>query len=233
MHCAIRHFFAYLGVAAMCLGTGLNAQAQVVRCTDAATGKVTYTDSKCPSSAAALEVEARKTPEQIHQEREQAAQAIAQKNQRLQAQEASAQAEALRNSQSQALRSAQQSQERQDPARSPECARSRRSLDTVLGNSGAGTYEQSLRLQAAQRQVDVDCLGPSGYAQAERARAAGASGAGAIAPVVVVPPYYPERPGRPHSPGSQPRPTPQPAQKKFTQCNVFRCYDAQGNVYPR
>ncbi|MBY0409382.1 MAG: DUF4124 domain-containing protein, partial [Burkholderiaceae bacterium] len=78
MHYAIRHFFAYLGVAAVCLGMGLNAQAQVVRCTDAATGKVTYTDNNCPSSATALEVEARKTPEQIHQEREHAAQAITQ-----------------------------------------------------------------------------------------------------------------------------------------------------------
>jgi len=26
---------------------------------------------------------------------------------------------------------------------------------------------------------------------------------------------------------------PAPTPKKFTQCNVFRCYDAQGNSYPR
>lgn len=228
MH-SIRHLFACLGIAALGLGTGISAQAQVVRCTDAATGKVTYTDGKCPSNATALEVQARRTPEQIQQEREQAAQAVAQKNHRLQAQEAAAQAEALRN--------AQQNQARPAAlphyARSPECARSRRSLDAVLDHSGAGTYEQSLRLQAAQRQVDVDCLGPEGYAQAERARAVGAAGAGAVAPVVVVPPYYSVRPVRPYVPGGQPTPAPQPEQKKFTQCNVFRCYDAQGNVYPR
>jgi len=48
------------------------------------------------------------------------------------------------------------------------------------------------------------------------------------APVVVVPPpYYPVQP----APVQPPPPTPAP--KKFTQCNVFRCYDAQGNSYPR
>ncbi|WP_347336250.1 hypothetical protein [Acidovorax sp. GW101-3H11] len=43
--------------------------------------------------------------------------------------------------------------------------------------------------------------------------------------VVVVPPRHPVRP--------TPQPTPAPEPKKFTQCNVFRCYDSQGNVYPR
>jgi len=42
---------------------------------------------------------------------------------------------------------------------------------------------------------------------------------------VVVPPRHPVRP--------TPQPTPAPEPKKFTQCNVFRCYDSQGNVYPR
>ncbi|PTT38593.1 DUF4124 domain-containing protein, partial [Acidovorax sp. HMWF018] len=37
--------------------------------------------------------------------------------------------------------------------------------------------------------------------------------------------HYPVRP----TPVQPPAPTP----KKFTQCNVFRCYDAQGNSYPR
>lgn len=228
MHSA-RHFWACLGITALGLGSNLSVQAQVVRCTDASSGKVTYTDGKCPSTATAIEVEARKTPEQLEQERAQAAQALAQKNQRLQAEAAAAQAEALR--------SAQQNQARpavsRDYARSPECARARRNLDAVLSNSGAGTYEQSLRMQAAQRQTDIDCLGPAGYAQVEGARAASAVGAGA--PVVVVPAYpaRPVRPVGPMGPGSQPIPTLPPEPKKFTQCNVFRCHDAQGNVYPR
>ena len=204
----------------LCLATlGISAQAQVVRCTDAKTGKVAYTDGKCATGTTALEVEARKTPEQIQQERDQAAQALADKQERLKAEAAADQTDALRNP----TQSRPRPSKTQDHARSPECARSRRNLDSVLGDAGDGTYEQNLRMQAAQRQVDLDCLGPDGYAQAERARAAGANGA---APVVVVPPYYPVRPVRPI-------PTPQPQPKNFTQCNVFRCYDGKGNSYPR
>ena len=214
----IHHIFAGLCVAAM----GFGAQAQVVRCTDARTGKVTYTDGKCASGTTVLEVEARKTPEQIQIERDQAAQALAQKQERLKAEAAAAQTEALRNPRPRDTQPAPS----QDHARSAECARSRRNLDIVLGDAGDGTYEQNLRMQAAQRQVDLDCLGPEGYAQAERARAAGSNGA---APVVVVPPYYPAHPVRP----VRPVPTPTPPAKNFTQCNVFRCYDGKGNSYPR
>lgn len=211
----IHHIFAGLFMVAM----GLGAQAQVVRCTDAVTGKVTYTDAKCANGTVALEVEARKTPEQIQSEREQAAHALALKQESLKAEALAAQTEALRNPRQRDTRPAPS----QDHARSAECARSRRNLDTVLGNTGEGTYEQNLRMQAAQRQVDLDCLGPDGYAQAERARAAGSN---ATAPVVVVPPYYPVRPIRPV-------PVPTLPTKNFTQCNVFRCYDGKGNTYPR
>ena len=107
----------------------------------------------------------------------------------------------------------------QDYARSAECARSRRNLDVVLG-SADGTYEQNLRVEAAQRQVDLDCLGPEGYAEVEKARA----GRQMQAPsVVVVPPRYPV----------YTRPAPPPPTRRITHCNVFRCYDSQGNSYPR
>lgn len=208
-------------IACLCVATlGVSAQAQVVRCTDAKTGKVTYTDGKCASGTTALEVEARKTPEQIQLERDQAAQALADKQERQKAEAAAAQAEAVRNPPPGRTKHASA----QNYARSPECARSRRNLDIVLGDAGNGTYEQNLRMQAAQRQVDLDCLGPEGYAQVEKARAAGSSNA--APPVVVVPPYYPVRP-------AHPRPPPPPPPKNFTQCNVFRCYDGKGNSYPR
>ena len=75
--------------------------------------------------------------------------------------------------------------------------------------------------------MDLDCLGPEGYAEVEKARAARPTTVQTTpAPVVVVvPPRHPVRP--------TPQPTPAPEPKKFTQCNVFRCYDSQGNVYPR
>lgn len=194
-------------------------QAQVMRCTDAASGKVTYTDGQCASGSAVREVEARKTPQEIQQEREEAAQALARKQQRLQAEATAAEAESRRNAQRDRTAPA-----RIDHARSPECARSRRNLDVVLSSGTGGSYEQNLRVEAAQRQVDLDCLGPQGYAEIEKFRYR----PGTTAPVVVVPPpYYPVRPA-PVSP-----PAPAPAPRPFTQCNVFRCYDAQGNSYPR
>lgn len=210
-------------LACLCIAwIGLGAQAQVVRCTDAATGKVTYTDGKCTGNAAVREVEPRKTPEEIQLEREQAAEALARKQQRLQAENTAAETEALRNAQRDRARPAKS----QDYARSPECARSRRNLDVVLSSSSGATYEQSLRADAAQRQVDLDCLGPEGYAEVEKARAARPA---TPTPVVVVPqPYH-----HPIRPTPTPVPPPAPAPKKFTQCNVFRCYDSQGNSYPR
>ena len=212
-----QHLLACLCVAWI----GTAAQAQVVRCTDPATGKVTYTDGKCAGGTTAREVEARKTPEEIQREREQAAEALALKQKRLEAENKAAETEALRNGQRDSARPATP-----DYARSPECARSRRNLDVVLSSSG-GSYEQSQRVEAAQRQMDLDCLGPAGYAEVEKARAARPTTVNTTpAPVVVVvPPRHPVRP--------TPQPAPAPEPKKFTQCNVFRCYDSQGNVYPR
>ena len=198
----------------------LDAQAQVIRCTDAVTGKVTYTDGKCASGATEREVEARKTPQEIQQEREEAAEALARKQQRLQAEATAAEAESRRN----APRDHASPARTIDYARSPECARSRRNLDVVLSSATGGGYEQNLRVEAAQRQVDLDCLGPQGYAEVEKSRPR----SNTTAPVVVVPPpYYPVRPTP-----VQPQP-PTPAPKKFTQCNVFRCYDDRGGTHPR
>lgn len=211
-------------IACVCVAwIGAAAQAQVVRCTDPATGKVTYTDGNCAGGATALEVEARKTPEEIQREREQAAEALALKQKRLEAENKAAETEALRNAQ----RDRPPATRSQDYARSPECARSRRNMDVVLSGGNAGSYEQTQRVEAAQRQMDLDCLGPEGYAEVEKARAARPTPVNTTpAPVVVVvPPRHPVRP--------TPQPTPAPDPKKFTQCNVFRCYDSQGNVYPR
>ena len=81
-------------LAACALLASLGAPAQVLRCTDPRTGKVTYTDGECTSGSQALEVEPRKTPEALRAEREQAAEAIARKQQRQQAEAAERQREA-------------------------------------------------------------------------------------------------------------------------------------------
>lgn len=218
-----RHLALFLCVCAAWLGTV--AHAQVVRCTDTRTGKVTYTDGACTSGAAAREVEARKTPEELQLEREQAAEALERKQQRLQAEATAAETEARRNAERDRARAAQAAAaapQPQDYARSPECARSRRNFDMVAAGLSRSTYEQELRLEAAQRQVDLDCLGPQGYAEVEKARANQPR-------VVVVPPSR----HRPLYPDPFPQAvTPQPP-PRLTQCGDFRCTDNLGNTYPR
>lgn len=219
----IRSCLFILCLGASVLGTG--ASAQVVRCTDARTGQVTYTDGTCTGGATAREVEARKTPDEIQQERELAAQALERKQQRLQAEATAAETDARRNAERDRARAAQAAAatpQPQDYARSPDCARSRRNLDMVAAGLSRSTYEQELRLEAAQRQVDLDCLGPQGYAEVEKARAHQPR-------VVVVPPSR----HRPVFPDPFPQVgTPQPP-PRLTQCGDFRCTDNQGNTYPR
>ncbi|NMM78979.1 DUF4124 domain-containing protein [Acidovorax sp. SRB_24] len=192
------------------------AQAQVLRCTDARTGQVTYTDGRCGPGTQALEVQPRKTPEEIRQEREQAAQAVAAQQQRQQAAAAAARLDAERDAQqrrAQADRAARAGA--RDYARSPECVRARRSLD-MAASAAVRSYGQDAQLDAAQWQMDLDCLGPEGYAEVQRYRAAPPG-------IVLLPP---PRYARPVPVQPVPAPT-------FTQCNVFRCFDAQGRSYSR
>ena len=58
---------------------GPGALAQVLRCTDPVTGKVSYTDGRCDSGSQALEIEPRKSAEQLQAERTQAAEAAKKK----------------------------------------------------------------------------------------------------------------------------------------------------------
>ncbi|RCX11807.1 uncharacterized protein DUF4124 [Extensimonas vulgaris] len=202
--------------------------AQVLRCTDARTGAVTYTNDACPSGSSVREVEPRKTPEEIARERAQAAEALQRKQQQLQA-ESAAQAQEERQKaleERERKRAAQAAQpSAHDYAHSAACARSRRNLD-VLASSLGSTYEDQARLEAAQRQMDLDCLGPEGYAEVEKARALRSEPS--VPPVIVVPQ---RRPGyRPNHP--EPSPTPPQKPGGAFQCDVFRCWDGKGNVYP-
>ena len=142
------------------------ATAQVMRCTDAATGKVTYTDGACHRGDAVREVEGRKTAEDIAQERQQAAEALERKQERQQ-QEARQRRDA-----EQAERAARNAQPlaRSDPAQSAQCQRARQNLQQVLASMGQGMYDEQTRLDAAQRQADLACLSPADYARAERSR---------------------------------------------------------------
>jgi hypothetical protein len=198
-----------LAIAACC---ALPAAAQVMRCTDPATGKVTYTDGDCRHGEAAREVEARKSPQEIEQEREQAAEALERKHERQQI-------EARQRREAQQAERAARPAAGSDPALSMECQRARKSLQDVLATMGQGMYDEQARLDAAQRQADLACLSPAEYARAERSRGYRATPSQPYygPPVVVVPP----------------RPAVPAPRREITHCNVFRCYDAQGNTYPR
>ncbi|HRL99775.1 MAG TPA: DUF4124 domain-containing protein, partial [Acidovorax sp.] len=113
------------GLLSTALLLSLSAQAQVVRCTDARTGKVTYTDGSCASGTTAHEVEARKTPAELQQEREQAAEALERKQHRLEAEATAAEQDARRAAEqdrARAARTAAAAPQPQDYARSRECA---------------------------------------------------------------------------------------------------------------
>lgn len=197
---------------------GVAAQGQVLRCTDARTGQVTYTDGVCASGTTGREVEGRKSAEEILRERQLAAQALERKQQRLQTEEQAAQRDAEHAAQRQAetaARAAAAYPTPQDYARSPQCAHSRRSLDLVASSIFRTPLERAARLDAAQRQMDMDCLGPEGYAEVEKARAARPQ-------IMVMPP--PARPAWPAQPAAPPR---------LTHCTDFTCFDSQGRGYPR
>ena len=118
----------------------------------------------------------------------------------------------------QAARTAATRARPQDYARSPECARARRDLDIAASRTPSYAYGPEAPLQTAQRQMELDCLGPEAYAEIEKNRPA------APAPTIVLPPL------RPHWTRPMPPPAPPP---RFTHCNVFRCYDSQGRSYTR
>ncbi len=203
----------------LCMGAGLcvglwslGAQAQVVRCQDARTGQVTYTDGQCNSTDKAREVEARKTPEEIRQEREQAAEALERKQQRLEMEKTRQEAEAARL-QAERQQKLLAQPPKMDYAQTPQCQASRRRWQDLNDAQAREPLVLQPGLDAAQRQMDMDCLGPAGYADMERYRAQ--------RPQIVVVPQ-----ARPHPPAPPPRP-------RLTHCSDFQCFDDQGKGYPR
>lgn len=194
----------------------LLVSAQVMRCTDPATGKVTYTNAECERGTASKQVEARKSAEQIQQEREQAAQALAARRERDQA-ESHSPAQPRGGADNPRTATAAGS----DPAYSVQCQQARRALQEVNASLGRGMYDEQSRLDQAQRQADLACLSPAAYSEAERSRSPQRTAAYPTYPYYTPPVVVAPRP---------PRPQPAPA---ITNCNVFRCYDGKGNTYPR
>ena len=135
-------------------------QAQVVKCTDSRTGKVTYSDSGCSGSEVGQQVQARKSAQELADERAQA--------------EAARQRYAAPTPSSQAQQAAPMRQEQapqRDYASTFECRQAQRDIDIARGSVTASQSEKLTNVAAAQRKADLACLGPTGYREAEAARA--------------------------------------------------------------
>jgi len=134
--------------------------AQVVKCTDSLTGKVTYSDSGCSGGTVGQQVQARKSAQALEDERAQAEAA----RQRYAAPATSSQAQ-------QAVPMRQEQAPQRDYASTFECRQAQRDIDIARGSVTASQSEKLTNVAAAQRKADLACLGPTGYREAEAARA--------------------------------------------------------------
>lgn len=219
---AVRFFVAALGC---CLSVSV-AHAQVIRCTDAVSGKVTYTDGSCDTGQRSTQVQARKTEQALAAEREEAAEALERKRERQQAQ-AEADQRQLERETLQAQRQAQRdAQSRQtaspaDYANSRACADARRALNAAAGSLARTPEEQASRVDAAQQQMDFACLGPDAYVRAQANRPN-------YPPVIVV-----QQPVWPHHNRPRPPHAERPRAPYIKECTSFTCTDNNGKRYPR
>ncbi|MCJ0762602.1 DUF4124 domain-containing protein [Variovorax terrae] len=131
------------------------AQAQVYRCVEAGTGRISYTDEHCPVGSAngSRLIEARKSPEAIEQERQRAREAQQQQY--------------LRQEHEARMQSLDAERQRQDAATAAAaawaggagCAEARREAEAIAGRAVGLTLDNP-ELAQAQYQADLACLGP-------------------------------------------------------------------------
>ena len=203
-------------LAAGWLALGATAQAQVLRCTDAKTGEVTYTNGRCVSGEASVQVQPASSPEQIAREHAQAAAAIERSKAEMARDEAQRQEREKREERERRQQLA--AAKAQSGSNSPACRQARQRLDAILAETSPDPATWGERSQTAQQQMEMTCLGPEAYSQLQQTRA--------LQPNAIHrPQYYPRGWVRP-----VPVQPSQPAQ--IVNCNVFRCYDNKGGVHP-
>lgn len=214
---------AWLGLCCVCVLAAPWAQAQVTRCVDAGTGKVSYTDGACASGAKATEIERRKTDEELAQDRARELEALQAKTERREQELAQRRLQADERAEQREQRAASRGAAG-NPAQSAACQQSRDRYSAASEAAADKAMGSSVLLDAAKRQMELDCLGPEAYSRLEASRPA---------PSAVVPvdpygdryPYY-----RPPPPRPPVQPTPAPS---ISRCDVFKCVDSQGYSHPR
>lgn len=199
------------------------AQAQVTRCVDANTGKVSYTDGACSSGAKATEIERRKTDEELAQDRAREQEALQAKADRREQELAQRRLQADERAEQREQRAASRNTAA-NPAHSAACQQSRERYSAASEAAADKAMGSSAQLEAAKRQMELDCLGPEAYSRLEASRPAPSA-------VVPVDPYgdrYPYYRPPPPRPPVQPAPAP-----SISRCDVFKCVDSQGYSHPR
>jgi len=184
------------------------AQAQVMRCVDAKTGEVTYTNGRCISGEMSTQIQAAQSAEEIAAERANASQA----RERSKAQMARDEAQRRqREEQERKEREAAEKAQARAVANlenTPACRQARERYNAILAEASPDPATWGERSQAAQ-------------AQMQQSRA--------LQPNAINRPQwgygYPNR----YPPA---RPTPSQPPAKIVNCNVFRCYDNRGGVHP-
>ena len=200
-----------------------SAQAQIMRCTDAKTGEVTYTNGRCIGGEAAMQVRPAQSAQEIAEERENAAKA------RQLSQSQMARDEAQRRQREAAERKEREAAEKAQARagsnleNSPACRQARERHNAILAEANPDVSTWGERSQAAQAQMEMSCLGAAAYQQLQQTRAL-------QQPNAINRPQWNYGYGHARPPVVRPLPQP-PAQ--IVNCNVFRCYDNRGGVHPR
>lgn len=198
------------------------AQAQVMRCVDAKTGEVTYTNGRCISGEMSTQIQAAQSAEEIAAERVNASQA----RERSKAQ--MARDDAQRRQREEQERKEREAAERAQARaganleNTPACRQARERYNAILAEASPDPATWGERSQAAQAQMEMSCLGAAAYQQLQQSRA--------LQPNAINRPQW----GYGYPPNRYPpaRPTPSQPPAKIVNCNVFRCYDNRGGVHP-
>ena len=198
-----------------------SAQAQVMRCVDAKTGEVTYTNGRCISGEMSTQIQAAQSAEEIAAERANASQARERSK-----------AQMTRDDAQRRQREEQERKEREAADRAqaraganlentPACRQARERYNAILAEASPDPATWGERSQAAQAQMEMSCLGAAAYQQLQQSRA--------LQPNAINRPQW----GYGHPNRYPPaRPTPSQPPAKIVNCNVFRCYDNRGGVHP-
>ena len=198
-----------------------SAQAQVMRCVDAKTGEVTYTNGRCISGEMSTQIQAAQSAEEIAAERANASQA--RERSKAQMTRDDAQRRQREEQERKEREAAEKAQARAvaNLENTPACRQARERYNAILAEASPDPATWGERSQAAQAQMEMSCLGAAAYQQLQQSRA--------LQPNAINRPQW----GYGHPNRYPPaRPTPSQPPAKIVNCNVFRCYDNRGGVHP-